>query len=141
MMDRVLSADCRVWMEGHDRGAQALELVLPLRIADALVQGHATVEQLGGGQHDKRIRLPLVLAACGSRSKFKPAYITVAGCPTPVVSLSGLVTTAPVARVQGHLVRQAGLYPNPVVEEAGFISVPRDMVRQRRKEILGFDLE
>ncbi len=162
-MDRVLSASTYVWVEGHDAIAAALELTLPYRIADAIVNHSLLIEQPGRGSSEKRLRLPMVLAAAGQRAKFIPSLITVAGCSNFVLQVSGLVTTAQEPSIEGYLIREranrdprnwtfvagidpyklatAGLYHDAVVEQAGFIPVPKDKARQVRKEILGYETD
>lgn len=162
-MDRVLSAHSYVWVEGHDAIAAALELTLPYRIADSIVNRTLLLEQPGRSPNESRLRLPMVLAAAGQRAKFLPSLITVAGCSNFVVQVSGLVTTAREPSIEGFLIRErsnrdprnwtfvagtdpyklatAGLYHDPVVEQAGFIPVPKDKARQVRKEILGYETD
>lgn len=162
-MDRVLSAHSYVWVEGHDAIAAALELTLPYRIADSIVNRTLFLEQPGRSPNESRLRLPMVLAAAGQRAKFHPSLITVAGCSNFVVQVSGLVTTAQEPSIEGFLIREranrdprnwtfvagtdpyklatAGLYHDPVVEQAGFIPVPKDKARQVRKEILGYETD
>lgn len=162
-MDRVLSASTYVWVEGHDAIAAALELTLPYRIADAIVNHTLLLEQPGRSPNETRLRLPMVLAAAGQRSKFNPSLITVAGCSNFVLQVNGLVTTAQEPSIEGFLLRErsnrdprnwtfvagvepyklatAGLYHDPVVEQAGFIPVPKDKARQVRKEILGYEAD
>jgi hypothetical protein len=160
-MDRVLRADANIWVEGHDAIAAALELTLRYRVADAIVNHSLHLEQPGLGTSEKRLRLPMVVVAVGQRAKFNSSLITVAGCAQPVVRLSGLVTTAAVPAVEGFLLRERGnrdarnwlfvagidplqvsalgLFYDPVVEQAGFISVPKEDARNLRKGILGFE--
>ena len=163
-MDRVLSAACWIWLEGRDQFPQGRESVLSFRVVEALSDRRAEIQWA-----PRNFPVPvdvskIVMAASGSRLKFLPGMINARSCSTHLFQVSGVVTTAREPKVEGHLIvgrgdtdprkwlfvvgidpyrvaTETGLFPDPVVVEAGFIPTPAAQVRQRRKEILGFDQE
>lgn len=154
-MDRVLSAQAWVWAEGVDFLPQGTELSVPKQVAQA-VAAHRREAILLTGEV-----LRLVVVAAGSRARVRPEIVEVRGCAQPIFQAVGLVTTAREPKLEGHLLRERGdkddrrwvfvvgidgiplvlsmgLFTDPVLDVAGFISVPADQARQRRKDILGF---
>lgn len=164
MMDRVLSAACHVWMEGWDKVHQGRETLVTFKIVEALADRSSRIQW-----QPRKFPAPadvsnLVLVAGGSRTKFVPEMVAVPACSAPILQVRGVVTTAREPKLEGHLIRargdvdsrrwlfvvgvdpyrlatETGLFPDPVVDEAGFIPTPADKIRDRRKELLGFDGE
>jgi hypothetical protein len=160
-MDRVLSASAWVWVEGADALPQGREHLLPLRVADAVAAGRGVIEWSPKAFPKPAEESKIVLVAVGDKVRLTPELIQVAGCSSFCFKISGLVTTAPEVKLDGYLVRERGdnerrrwlfaagmdglplvltmgLFHDPVIDGAGFISVPADQVRARRKQILGF---
>lgn len=158
--DRVLTTQCWVWVNGFETLPQGIEMRIPSLIGETVANGFGHLDLATGDEGVSR-RCPLIMAACGSRMNFHPLMIQVPECAAPIVQVSGLVTNARIEKVEGWLIRPrsdkdarkwlflagvepyafcaaSGLILDPLVEEAGFVSAPTAVARDRRKEILGF---
>lgn len=153
-MDKVLSATVTVWPK-EGGVPQGLEDRLERAVVMALVQA-SSIARLDG--YARR----LVLMATGSRLEVPLDWMSSKMNTDPLLMVSGVVTNNRDARkVDGHLVHQRadkdarrwlflagidpfefnsafGIFSDPIVEQAGFISTPKSLVRQTRKNILGF---
>lgn len=164
-----------VWLEGYDDVPMGAQHALQTRVVEAVVDHHEYVKVARTGwpeadsegvgrqaAHTQAVteRSRIVMVAVGQSLTLLPELVQVAGCTEPLMAMRGLVTTARVPKVDGHLVRPrgadrrawlfvvgvdpyalcaaTGLIADPTVESAGFISAPSDNIRQVRKHILGF---
>lgn len=154
MMDTVLSAPASIWVQGLGAIPQGLEAGLERTVAQAIVSGRGHI-MVDGKRHQ------MVILARGTHLVVPDDWMTAKLGEQPLTTLSTVVTTARVEKVEGYLVRQRanregrswlfmvgvnplefvfhhGIYSDPVVTEAGLISTPKSEAREVRKTILGF---